>query len=114
MANILRQPEARQKVGVGKTHFSENYVLNDPGDPYVPGTDGKVRRVRPVPLGERNIGFIDDEIDILIHELREFRDSRPLQPRKQPEQLRVGRDAWREQTNKRRAVSNKLEEADPA
>jgi hypothetical protein len=99
MANILRGRAAWQKVGVGRTNFFENFVLNDDSDPYVPGTDGEVRRVRPIPLGERAIGFIEDEVDVLIEDLRRWRNSRPLQPRKQPEQLRSGRDAWRERVN---------------
>jgi hypothetical protein len=102
MANILRQRAARRKVGVGKTHFSENFVLRDDGDPFVPNTDGKVRRVRPIPLGERSIGFIEDELDALIEALRELHNSRPLQRLKQPEHLRTARDAWRERVNKRR------------
>jgi hypothetical protein len=99
MANILRQRAARQKVGVGKTKFSTDFVLSDDNDPFVPGTDGKVRRVRPIPLGERSTGFIDDELDALIEALREFHNSRPLQRLKQPEHLRAGRDAWRDRVN---------------
>ena len=58
MANILRPPAARQKVSVKRTKFHEDYVLHDENDPYVPGTEGQVRRVRPVPLGERAVGFL--------------------------------------------------------
>ena len=58
MANILRQRAAWQKVGVGKTKFSEDFVLNDDSDPCVPGTDAKVRRVRSIPLGERSTRLV--------------------------------------------------------
>jgi hypothetical protein len=115
MANILRQGAARQKVAVGKTKFSDDYVLRDDSDPYVPGTDGQVRRVRSVALGERSIGFIEDEIDALIEALRHWRNGTPPQPRKQPEQLRTGRDEWRERVNKRRVATKttEIEQAEP-
>jgi hypothetical protein len=110
MANILRGRSAWQKVGVGRTYFFENFVLKNDSDPFVPNTDGKVRRARPIPLGERNIGFIDDELDALIEALREFYNSRPLQRLKEPEQLRVGRDEWRHRVNKQR-VEGKVQPA---
>jgi hypothetical protein len=78
MANILRGRAAWQKVGVGKTKFSDDYVLRDDGDLHVPGTDQQVRRVRPVALGERNIGFIEDEIDALIEALRKWRKQQTI------------------------------------
>jgi hypothetical protein len=102
MANILRGRAAWQKVGVGRSKFSEDFVLRDENDPYVPGTDDEVRRVRSIPLGERSTGFIEDEIDTLIEELRKWRNSRPSPRLKQPEHLRTARDAWRAQVKKRR------------
>jgi hypothetical protein len=105
--NILRKRAAARRIGIGLTKFSTDFVLVDVNDPYVAHTDEQVSRVRPVELGERSIGFFSDELDVLIESLRQWRDGRPLQ-RKEPEQLRVGRDAWR------RGVSNKLGETEPA
>ena len=73
-------------------------MLKDNNDSFVPGTDDTVRRVRPVALGSRAVGFFNDELDVLIEGLRQQRDDTPLQ-RKEPEQLRKGRDAWRERIN---------------
>jgi hypothetical protein len=112
MANILRGRPAWQKVGVGRSKFSEDFVLHDENDPYVPDTDKQVRRVRPIPLGERSVGFIEDELDALIEALREFHNSRPLQRLKQPEHLRTGRDTWRERVNKERAASKQQKEVE--
>jgi hypothetical protein len=103
--NILRKRAAAQKVGVGLTKFDGDFVHKDDNDPFVPGTNDKVRRVRPVALGGRAVGFFDDELDVLIEGLRQGRDSKPLL-RKEPEQLRGGREAWRERVNKHRAESN--------
>ena len=114
MPNILRTQAACRKVGVGKTYLTTDFVLKHDNDPFVPGTDNTVRRVRPVPLGERAVGFFDDELDSLAEALRQWRDSKPTVPRKQPEHLRAGRNEWRERVNKSRAVSNKLGEAEPA
>jgi hypothetical protein len=38
----------------------------------VPGTT--IRRLKPVQLGERAIGFFEDEADELLENLRRFRD----------------------------------------
>jgi hypothetical protein len=78
--HIERQRVAAARVGVGITKFGEDFV--DKGDdPFVPGTDDRVRRVRSVPLGERAVGFFSDEIDQLIEQLRAWRDA---VPRKRP------------------------------
>jgi hypothetical protein len=109
VANILRPQAARRKLGVGKTKFRD-FVLYDESDPYVPGTDKQVRRVRFILLGERAVGFFEDELDVLIEDLRRWRDAKPFQPPKEPKPF----VEWREKVNKRRAASNKLEEIDPA
>jgi hypothetical protein len=66
------------RLGVGKTKFNEDYVYHpdrpDEGE-CVPGTD--VPRLKSVPLGEKAIGFFDDEIDALVEALRRERDHRP-------------------------------------
>jgi hypothetical protein len=81
---ILRLKAACTRVGVSKTDFNERFRQRDPADPYVPGTDDTVRRVRSVPLGERAIGFFDDELDRLVEDLRRWRDRQPALPPARP------------------------------
>jgi hypothetical protein len=81
---IVRPKPAATKIGVGDTKFHEDFVDrggDDPEDRFVPGTDKQVKRLRPVPLGERAVGFFSDEIDRLIEQLREWRDATPRAPR---------------------------------
>jgi hypothetical protein len=61
-------------LGVGNTHFYEAYVYRG-DDEFIPGTD--VRRLRPVPLGERAVGYFVDEIQALAADLRRWRDANP-------------------------------------
>lgn len=63
---IERKKAAAARVGVGVTTFTEKFVDRGGGDSDVPGTGGKVKRVRPVAMGERWVGFFSDEIDQLI------------------------------------------------
>jgi predicted DNA-binding transcriptional regulator AlpA len=76
---IVREPEACSRLGCKRTKFREDYRLNDPADPNVPNTD--IPRLRPIPLGVRNVGYLDGEIDQLIDGLAELRDSAPAVPR---------------------------------
>jgi hypothetical protein len=69
-----------ERIGVGRTKFDEDYCLKDENDPFVPKTNDQVKRVRPVPLGDRARGFFNDEIDTLIEGLREVRDATPFVP----------------------------------
>ena len=69
-----------ERLGCGRTKFDEDYCLKNEDDPFVPNTDNKVKRVRPVPLGERARGFFADEIDDLIEALRALRDATPFMP----------------------------------
>ena len=69
---ILRSPETYKKIGVGKTKFFEDYRYTPGGEEFVPGTT--IRRLKPVQLGERAIGFFEDEADELLENLRRFRD----------------------------------------
>jgi len=78
LRHIEKKKFSAGRIGVGLSHFDENYVLKDADDRFVPGTDGKVQRVRPVSLGERAIGFFSDEIDRLIEQLQKWRDASPL------------------------------------
>jgi len=66
---IVREKEACARLACGRTKFREDYKLNDPADPHVPGTE--IPRVKPIPLGPVNVGFLDHEIDALIDALAE-------------------------------------------
>jgi predicted DNA-binding transcriptional regulator AlpA len=72
---ILREPEACSRLGCRRTKFRTDYRLTDPAKPNVPHTN--IPRLRPVPLGPRNIGFLEHEIDELIGGLAELRELRP-------------------------------------
>jgi predicted DNA-binding transcriptional regulator AlpA len=76
---IVRKKEAWLRLGCGHTKFHEAYVLHDPAVPFVPGT--QIPRLRPVPIGVRNIGFLDHEIDTLIDAIAALRDTAPARPR---------------------------------
>ena len=76
---IVREPEACDRLGCKRTKFRDDYRLNDPANPNVPNTP--IPRLRPVPLGPRNIGFLDDELDELITALAELRDTVPAAKR---------------------------------
>jgi hypothetical protein len=70
---IVRPRLTWQRLGVGKSKFYKDYVKQEGGDEFIPGT--KVRRLRPMPLGKVAVGFPDDEIDAVIDGLREERDA---------------------------------------
>lgn len=72
---ILRPPEARARVARGRTAFEDNYRLHDAADPFIPGT--RIPRLKPVAIGPRNIGYLEDEVDAVIDALAAMRDSRP-------------------------------------
>jgi hypothetical protein len=77
MAQILRAKDAAARMGVGTTKFDEDYVDKGGTDLFVPNTSDTVKRLRPVPLGKRALGFFSDEIDKLIEALRKLRDASP-------------------------------------
>ena len=88
---ILRLQQVRNRLACGKTKFDEDYRYHTPADPYVPGMPG-VKRLKPIPLGERNIGFLEHEIDALIDALAAARDVTPPTPRlAQSKEARPGR-----------------------
>jgi hypothetical protein len=70
---LYRTKESEGVLGIGHSKFAEHYILRDESDPFVPGT--KVRRLRPMKLGERAIGFFEDEVAALIEGLRAHRDT---------------------------------------
>jgi hypothetical protein len=73
---ILRPKAARERLGVGKSAFYDNFVYRPGGDEFVKGTKA-VRRLRPVTINERVRGFLDDELDTLIEAMRAERDAEP-------------------------------------
>jgi hypothetical protein len=75
MAKIVRPKEAQSRLGCGHTKFYEDYVHQEGGEENVPGTN--VARLRPIPLGLRNTGFLDNELDSLIEGLAALRDRTP-------------------------------------
>jgi predicted DNA-binding transcriptional regulator AlpA len=71
---ILRPKAAYEKCGCGKTKFDEEYRHHSDGDPDVTGAPG-VKRVKPIPLGSRNLGYLESELDALIDGLAKLRDA---------------------------------------
>ena len=98
MANILRLKQACATLGIGHTNFTENFVLHDDADPFVPNTS--IRRVRSVPLGERAKGYFSDELAALVEGLRAMRDDPTA---KRPVPARVPPPSAKHQRRKRRA-----------
>jgi hypothetical protein len=95
MPDIERPEVTAGRLGVGKTKFDEDFVDHGNGKDKVPDTD--IKRLKPVPLGKKAVGFLSDETDALIEALRRRRDSTPSPPRPEPKRLRSGRDAyWQE------------------
>ena len=54
---ILRLPEVRERLGVGRTTLYERFV--------------RTGRLRPVQIGPRAIGFVEGDVDAIIDELVE-------------------------------------------
>ena len=93
MRRILRAKEAWAKLACGKTKFEEDYRHHSDDDPHVPGTD--IARVKPIPLGERLIGFLEHEIDDLIDALAELRDAIPDDARPRIMRTAIGAEGRR-------------------
>jgi hypothetical protein len=55
-------------LGVSRTQFFKNFLLRDPSNPFVPGTN--VRRLQTVPLGIKAVGVLDAEVRRIVEELR--------------------------------------------
>jgi hypothetical protein len=66
---ILRPKQTWASLGCGKTKFETDYRFHSADDPFVPGTN--IRRLKPIKLGERNVGFLEHELDALIEALAE-------------------------------------------
>ena len=92
MANIERIEVTRARLGVGISQFTDKFVDHGNGDDLVPGTN--IKRLKPIYLGRKTIGFFSDEIDALIEALRNHRDSVPVPKGDEPKHLQTGRDAY--------------------
>jgi hypothetical protein len=69
---LLRPKQVLIRLACGKTKFEEDYRFHTPDDPCVPNTD--IPRLKPIFLGERNIAFLEHELDKLIDGLAALRD----------------------------------------
>ena len=63
---ILRLPEVRERLGVGRTTLYERFV--------------RTGRLRPVQIGPRAIGFVEGDVDAIIDELVAQRDATGRDP----------------------------------
>jgi hypothetical protein len=76
-SELYKHKGRKGRLGVGKTKFFEDFVFDPdrPDDQLIPGTD--VPRLKPVALGEKAVGFLDDEVEAVIEGFRRERDRRP-------------------------------------
>jgi hypothetical protein len=72
-AQLHRTKKGEGLLGIGHSKFCEDYILHDENKPFIPGT--KIRRLKPMKLGDRAVGFFEDEVLALIEGLRKHRDS---------------------------------------
>jgi hypothetical protein len=76
MAQVLRLNGVQKQTGLGKTNLIENYIYHGrEGEEFVADTD--IKRLRPIRLGPRALGFLASEVDDLIAALARRRDSHP-------------------------------------
>ena len=59
---------------VGRSKFYADFVLTDPADPFIPGTD--IPRLRLVHLGGKSVGVDDDDTSRVIAALQDFHATR--------------------------------------
>jgi hypothetical protein len=57
-------------LGIGKSKLYEDYLLQDPSDPFIPGTD--VPRLSLVYLGPNTPAVTDDEVNRVIADLQRW------------------------------------------
>jgi len=72
-ASLYNTKKRKGRLGVSKTTFFTNYVLNDVNDPFVPGTT--VPRLRLLRLAPKATAVFDREVDEFIQALRAWRDA---------------------------------------
>jgi hypothetical protein len=66
----LRITHCCDRLACKRTKFREDYRLNDPADPYIPGSD-EIPRLKPIHVGPRNIAFAETDLDRLVGALIE-------------------------------------------
>ncbi len=69
------QPKKRKEarvglLGVGKSKLHEHYLLRDPADPLIPGTD--VPRLKLIYLGPKTPATTEDEVDRVVKGLQRW------------------------------------------
>jgi hypothetical protein len=62
---------------VGRSKFYADFVLTDPADPFIPGTD--IPRLRLVHLGGKSVGVDDDDTSRVIAGLQDWYQTRRAQ-----------------------------------
>jgi predicted DNA-binding transcriptional regulator AlpA len=97
---ILRLKEVLTRLAVGKTKFETQYRATAGAEPCIPNTD--IPRITPIPLGPRNIGFLESEVDALIAALAELRADPPAarEPIERCAKARAKRNAMRSKRDK--------------
>jgi hypothetical protein len=83
MVALLRYPGLQAKFGgVSKDFIEANLVLKDEADPFVPGTNETIRRLRRIYLGPQTPAFDESDADALAAALIEHGKKLPLPPMK--------------------------------
>jgi hypothetical protein len=79
MFNHKNKEGVRQKgvFDVSRSKGYRDYILTDPADPNIPGTD--VLRLRPIHLGGKSVGVSEDEIQRVVLALQEIYASKAAQ-----------------------------------
>jgi predicted DNA-binding transcriptional regulator AlpA len=67
---ILRKREVLERLGIRKTTFHDLFV--------------RTGKLRPLNIGTRAVGYLEDEVDALIEDMRRERDRKPrtVEPRR--------------------------------
>jgi hypothetical protein len=75
-----RDKEGNPQRGVfdlSRSKFYKDFVLSDPADPNIPGTD--IPRLRPVHLGGKSVAIDDDDASRVVEALKDFHASKAEQ-----------------------------------
>jgi hypothetical protein len=69
-----------RRIPVSKSNFWDNIVYREGGDPFIPGTNETVPRLRLAHLGVRSVAAFEDEVDAIVEGLRKHRDAPAARP----------------------------------
>jgi hypothetical protein len=61
----------------GHSKGYDGFILTDPADPFIPGTD--ILRLRPIHLGAKSVGVSEEEIQRVVLALQHFYASKAAQ-----------------------------------